>query len=320
MNRPKLSAVAVGRNEGERLVRCLASFQGRVDRLVYVDSGSTDGSIEAARAAGAEIVELDPSTLFTVSRARNAGFQQLMATGEKPELVQFVDGDCEVRAGWLETAADFLMQNPDIAAVSGRRRERYPDATIWNRVIDADWDAPSGEAKACAGDAMIRTAAFEEVGGYDADTIVGEEAEMCIRMRRAGWRIWRLDAEMTLHDVAMTQAVQWWRRTRRVGYGYGEGVARYGAPPERHKVAESRRALLWGIGVPAVALIGTPFTPWALLLLLAWPAQILRLIVTGTEPLRAVFLVLGKLPEALGIIEFWYKHWTSAERGRIDYK
>lgn len=320
MSALKLAAVAIGRNEGERLVRSLASFQSRVQRLVYVDSGSTDGSVEAARAAGAEVVELDPATLFTVSRARNAGFQRLAESGEKPDLVQFVDGDCEVCKGWLETAKDFLAQNPDVAAVSGRRRERYPEATLWNRVIDAEWDSPIGEAKACAGDAMIRTEAFEEVGGFDPDTIVGEEAEMCVRMRRAGWRIWRLDAEMTLHDVAMTKVSQWWRRTRRVGYGYGEAVALYGAPPERHKVPETRRALIWGMGVPAMALIGALINPWLILLILAWPLQILRLIVKGETPLRATFLVLGKLPEALGILEFWYKRLTMAERQRIDYK
>lgn len=316
----RIAAVAIGRNEGERLIRSLVSFQGRVDRLVYVDSGSTDGSVEAARAAGAEIVELDPTTLFTVSRARNAGFKQLTETGETPDLVQFVDGDCEVREGWIETAAAFLAENPTVAAVSGRRRERYPEATLWNRVIDAEWNSPVGEAKACAGDAMVRTDAFREVGGFDPDTIVGEEAEMCVRMRRAGWRIWRLDAEMTLHDVAMTKLSQWWRRTRRVGYGYGEAVALYGAPPERHKVPETRRALIWGLGVPALALIGALFNPWFILLILALPLQALRLVLKGETPLRASFLMLGKLPEALGILEFWYKHITSAERSRIDYK
>lgn len=317
----KIAAVAIGRNEGERLVRSLASFKGRVNRLVYVDSGSTDGSVEAARTAGAEIVELDPATLFTVSRARNAGFKQLTDQGDKPDLVQFVDGDCEVQTGWIEAATDFLEAHPDVAAVSGRRRELYPDATLWNRIIDMEWDAPIGEAKACAGDALIRTTALEEVGAYDPDTIVGEEAEMCVRMRRKGWRIWRLDAEMTLHDVAMTKFSQWWRRTRRVGYGYGEAVALYGAPPERHKVPETRRALIWGVGVPVAAvLFAVLISPWFLLLMLSWPIQMLRMIAKGEVPLRAAFLVLGKLPEALGILEFWFKHITSAERSRIDYK
>lgn len=51
---PGVGAVIIGRNEGARLVACLASFPGWVRPLVYVDSGSTDGSVAAARAAGAE--------------------------------------------------------------------------------------------------------------------------------------------------------------------------------------------------------------------------------------------------------------------------
>jgi GT2 family glycosyltransferase len=320
MTTRNLAAVAIGRNEGQRLVRSLASLQGRVGRIVYVDSASTDGSVEAARAAGAEIVELDPGTLFTVSRARNAGFFHLLETGEVPDLVQFIDGDCEVQPGWIETAVAFLEAHPDVAAVSGRRRERYPDATIWNRIIDAEWEKPAGETVGCGGDVMMRREALEAAGGYDPDTIVGEEAELCIRMRRKGWRIWQLEDEMTLHDVAMTKASQWWRRTRRVGYGYGEAVALYGAPPERHKVAESRRALLWGLVLPAVAILGALVTPWALLLLLAWPVQMLRLVSKGETPLRSVFLVIGKMPEALGILEFWVKRRLLRRAQRIDYK
>ncbi|MDG4649643.1 glycosyltransferase [Roseibacterium sp. SDUM158017] len=316
----KLAAVAIGRNEGERLVRSLASLQGRVGRIVYVDSGSTDGSVEAAHAAGAEVVELDPNRLFTVSRARNAGFFHLLQTGEPPDLVQFIDGDCEVQQGWIETAVAFLDAHPDIAAVSGRRRERYPDATIWNWLIDAEWAKPAGETVGCGGDVMMRREALEAVGGYDPDTIVGEEAELCIRMRRKGWRIWQLEDEMTLHDVAMTRFGQWWRRNRRGGYGYGEAVALYGAPPERHKVVESRRAILWGLVLPAAAVIGALVTPWALLLLMAWPAQVLRLTYRGVPPLRAVFLVIGKVPEALGILEFWIKRRLLRTAERIDYK
>jgi len=47
-----IDAVVIGRNEGERLVACLASLGGEIRRAVYVDSGSTDGSVAAARAAG----------------------------------------------------------------------------------------------------------------------------------------------------------------------------------------------------------------------------------------------------------------------------
>ena len=56
-----LAAVVIGRNEGDRLVRCLTSLKGQAAPVVYVDSGSTDGSVERARDMGAEVVSLDMS-------------------------------------------------------------------------------------------------------------------------------------------------------------------------------------------------------------------------------------------------------------------
>jgi hypothetical protein len=94
----------------------------------------------------------------------------------------------------------------------------------------------------------------------------------------------------------------------------------HGAPPERHKVAETRRALLWGLGIPLTALAGIYASPWALLVLAAWPLQILRLIMTGHDPRRAVFLTFGKLPEALGVLEYWMKRLSGRQARLIEYK
>ena len=272
-----IGAVVIGRNEGDRLVRCLASLAGATGHVVYVDSGSTDGSVAAAQAAGAEVVTLDPDRPFTAARARNAGFARLMDRAAAPDFVQFVDGDCEIRDGWIETAAAFLQGTPEAAVACGRRRERFPEASVYNRLIDTEWDTPVGPARACGGDALMRTEALRAVGGFDPRLIAGEEPELCVRLRRAGWTVWRLDAEMTWHDAAITRLGQWWKRTRRAGHAYAEGAALHGGPPERHGVTETRRAVLWGAALPAAALAGTAVTPWALLLLLAYPAQVLRL-------------------------------------------
>lgn len=316
-----VGAVAIGRNEGERLVRCLASLQGRAERVVYVDSGSTDGSVAAARAAGAEVVELDLSRPFTAARARNAGFARLCDIAPDIGFVQFLDGDCELAEGWIDAALAALAAEPDIAVVCGRRRERHPEASLWNRMIDAEWDSPAGEAKACGGDAMMRRSAVEAVGGYREDLIAGEEPEMCFRMRGAGWRILRLDAEMTLHDAAMTRMAQWWQRARRAGHTYAEGVALHGSAPERYRVAELRRTLLWGAGIPALALFGALLiSPWALLILLAWPVQVIRLVLKGRSWEQAVFLTLGKLPEAQGAVGYWLARVTGRRRALIEYK
>lgn len=312
-----VDAVVIGRNEGARLIACLDSLKGRVRRLVYVDSGSTDGSVAAAEARGAEVVALDMTQPFTAARARNAGLERLV--GDAPDFVQLVDGDCEVRPGWIDAALRAMADRPGAVVICGRRRERFPEASVFNRLCDREWDTPVGEATACGGDALMRFAAVMAVGGYDPVLIAGEEPDLCLRLRRAGGRIWRIDAEMTLHDAAMTRIGQWWQRSRRAGHAFAEGAHRYGAAPERHWRAETRRALIWGAGVPLAAVLAGLIHPAGWLILLAWPLQMLRLAPRlGRE--GAFFSVLGKLPEAQGVLGYHLGRWRGRRRGLIEYK
>jgi GT2 family glycosyltransferase len=253
----KVGAVVIGRNEGHRLEACLASLRGRVDRTVYVDSGSTDGSVAAARRLGAEVVELDGGRPFTAARARNAGLAALVAGG-RPPYVQFLDGDCAVDAGWIGVASRFLDDHPDAAVVCGRRRERFPEASVYNRLCDWEWDTPVGPAKACGGDALMRADALASVGGYRENVIAAEDDELCIRLRQAGWEVWRIDAEMTSHDAAIHRFGQWWRRSVRAGHGF----AQVGARHPRYFVPERRRAWIWGAILPALGMVGAIVAPW----------------------------------------------------------
>jgi GT2 family glycosyltransferase len=313
-----IGAVVIGRNEGQRLVDCLASLPVEMRPVIYVDSGSTDGSVAAAKAAGALVVSLDMSKPFTAARARNAGFAVLMG-GACPALVQFLDGDCVLQPGWAAAAVEFLASHPDVAVVCGRRRERHPEVSVWNRLCDAEWDTPVGQAKACGGDAVMRTAAVQSVGGFDAGLIAGEEPELCLRLRLAGWKVWRIDHEMTLHDAAITRIGQWWRRTRRAGHAFAEGAAMHGAPPEHHWEAETWRALFWGAVLPVLGLIGLLVTPWAALAFAAYPLQVLRLkSALGWE--RAVFLTLGKFAEAQGVLQYYWNRLSRRRSRLIEYK
>jgi len=321
-----VGVVAIGRNEGERLKGCLDSVVGLVDWVVYVDSGSVDGSVAMARATGVAAIELDMSVPFTAARARNAGFQRLRELATGMALVQFVDGDCEIVAGWLEKAVAFLDAHREVAADCGRRRERYPERLIYNMLCDIEWDTPVGEARACGGDALMRADVFEKVGRYRDDLIAGEEPELCVRLRAAGWRIWRLGEEMTLHDAAITRMGQWWKRTLRGGYAFAEGALLHGAFPERHYVRESRSAWFWGLGIPVtvsgLALLGGT---WVLLLLLIYPLQIVRLAARGGRSARenwwhATFLVLGKFPEMFGQIKFLFNRHRGGQSRLIEYK
>ncbi|MBL8562946.1 MAG: glycosyltransferase [Gemmobacter sp.] len=310
-----VDAVVIGRNEGARLVACLDSLAGQVRQVVYVDSGSTDGSAQAAAARGARVVQLDMTRPFTAARARNAG----LAVLDAPEFVQFVDGDCAVQPGWVAAAVQAMAAHPKAVVICGRRRERHPEASVYNRLCDREWDTPVGEAKACGGDALMRFAAVQAAGGYDPGLIAGEEPDLCLRLRRAGGEVWRIGAEMTLHDAAMTRFGQWWQRSRRAGHAFAEGAQRHGAGPERHWLAETRRALIWGAGVPLAALLAGLLHPAGLLILLLWPLQVLRLSRRmGAE--AALFTVLGKLPEAQGVLGFHLNRLRGRQRGLIEYK
>lgn len=318
----RVVAVAIGRNEGERLIRCLAALSRQGLPVVYVDSGSTDSSIAEAEKIGAEVLEIDLSVPFTAARARNAGYARALEVFPETEFIQFLDGDCELADGWVDAALAALDADPKLAAVCGRRREKFPEATRWNGMIDAEWGAaPPGPTKACGGDALIRLAALQDVGGYREDLIAGEEPEMCYRMRQKGWRILRLADEMTLHDAAMTRFGQWWQRSRRAGHTYAEGVAIHGAGPERYRIPELRRALIWGLGLPFVTLFGVLVVgPWALILLLAYPAQVMRLSQRMSLE-NAFFLTLGKFSETQGALGYWAGRLAGVKRRKlIEYK
>lgn len=327
MNR--IGLVAIGRNEGDRLRQCLLSVIGKVSRVVYVDSGSTDGSVEFARSLEVDVVELDLSIPFTAARARNAGVAHLLETDKQIEFVQFVDGDCEVVEGWLDCAQRELDAHRNVAVVCGRRRERFPDSSIYNRLCDIEWDTPIGETKACGGDSMMRVEAFQQVGGFNPTLIAGEEPELCVRLRQQEWKILRLDAEMTLHDAQMSRFDQWWKRTLRAGHAYAEGAWLHGNSPERHWVKESRSIWLWGLLLPLLALgMAWPTHGLTMLLLGGYPLVVYRIyhymqqkgFKSQDTALYALFCMLGKFPQVQGQIQFHLGRLLGRRSNLVEYK
>jgi GT2 family glycosyltransferase len=322
-----LGVVVIGRNEGERLRVCLASaLASKVTAaVVYVDSGSTDKSVELAKSMGCNVVALDMRIPFTAARARNEGFAHAVSLVPDLSFIQFVDGDCEIASGWLEQAMEFLTQHGTVAVACGRRRERFPKKSIYNQLCDIEWDSPIGQTRSCGGDAMMRVSALSAAGGYRQSLIAGEEPELCVRLRANGWKIWRLDHEMTLHDAAMFRIGQWWNRAKRAGHAFAEGAFLHGSAPERHYVPEFRRAVLWGLILPLGIAVSSAFHAAFLLLVLVYPLQVIRLALSnhGNGVMtwwRALFLVLGKFPEAQGVCRFYYNKLLSKSATLIEYK
>lgn len=348
----EIGVVVIGRNEALRLGPCLESIFPNtrtrcVDgtdatshnacthaldaapiaaRIVYVDSGSTDNSVEIAMAKGVSVVRLGAELPFTAARGRMAGVQWLREHHPRIEFIQFIDGDCVFEPGWLEAAVEFLQTSPDTGVVCGRLKELRPDKSVFNRLCDLEWDVPGGEVRACGGIAMMRTAVLVRTGGFRSDLIAGEEPELCVRIRAAGWKIIRLPRLMAHHDANMTHLGQWSKRAMRGGFAFAQGMALHGSAPERHGVAQTQSALLWGIGFPlvivaAIAAVG----PSASALLLLYPLQILRIALADRRGfssglLRGTFLVYAKFLEAIGVCRFVVDRIRGGSTRIIEYK
>lgn len=311
----KVDAVVIGRNEGARLLACLTALRGRVRQVIYVDSGSSDGSMAAARAAGARASALDMSVPFTAARARNAGLAALR--DDPPEFVLFLDGDTQLQPGFLPAALEAFSAHPKAVVVCGRRRETAPGASVYNRLIDREWDTPVGLALTCGGDALMRHDPVAQVGGYDATLIAGEEPDLCLRLRARGGEIWRIDTEMTLHDAALSRWPQWAKRSQRAGHAFAEGWARHGFA---HWGRETVRAVIWGAALPLIIAACIAISPAAAALGLAvYPVQWLRLCQKGGAAWATVTLG-AKFAEARGVLGFGVGWIRGKKRGLIEYK
>lgn len=323
-----IGAVVIGRNEGERLRSCLESLSQNLNRIVYVDSGSTDGSVNLATKMGVVVMPLDMSQPFTAARARNAGFKELLTNYPELKYVQFIDGDCQLVSDWLETASSFLEQHAEYAVTCGRRRERFPEKSIYNQLCDIEWDTPIGEVTACGGDALIRVKAFIQVEGYRNDLIAGEEPEMCFRLRQNGWKIFRLDAEMTWHDAAITQFRQWWQRSKRAGFAYAEGSCLHGKSDEKYWVKENRSIIFWGGLLPILLILLSLLDKWFWIGWIIYLIQIVKIAIlnfhdkhtTKFRFLIACSFILSKFPQFIGIVSYRLSRLLKHRTKIIEYK
>ena len=158
-------------------ITCLRSVSAAA-AVVYVDSNSTEGSVQAARDLGADIIELDISIPFTAARARNAGFARLLTILPGLPYIQFVDGDCELTSRMAGGRRRVPRTSGGCRSRMRQASERYPDRSVYNWLCDREWDCPTGEVRSFAGNVMIRAEALKGAIGYREDVIAAEEDEL----------------------------------------------------------------------------------------------------------------------------------------------
>lgn len=329
---PIVSVVVIGKNEGARLTRCLASVQSAnwADlsyEIVYVDSGSTDTSLSLAERMGANALALDDPRPCA-AKARNLGWQHA-----RGDFILFLDGDTELHPGFVRQALSTL-EDASLCAAWGHRRETRPQQSIYTRVLDLDWVYPVGRSLYFGGDVLVRRAALMRVGGFDGSLAAGEEPELCARLRAAGWQIEHIDTPMTGHDLAVRSWRAYARRCWRSGMAYAEVASRARHMGDVLWQRESLRDMLHGLGwitlpfaVAALAWLAGPAWAWmpllpAALMLLrsAWRA---RWKAPGQPALLLAYAVhsqVQKVPALGGQLAWRWAHAHGRHAQLADYK
>ncbi len=316
-----VGVVVIGRNEGERLMLCLDSLErAGIDaaRLVYVDSGSTDGSVDKVRGRGFDALVIDPP--YTAAKGRNAGFTHLTTKHADLLAIQFVDGDCEYFPAWIDVASDVLRTDPGIVAVTGVQHERRPEATVYNLLCDVEWTGVIGDMETFAGNVMVRVEALRKSGLYNPELIAGEDPELSIRVKKStGGRIVRIDEPICLHDVDMTRASQWWKRNVRSGHAYAQVSEMHGEAPLRFWKKEVRSNWIWGAAIPLAAppLMGPAY---GYLFWRIYRDARRRGLDARAARIYAFFTTVGKVPQALGQAKYLWNTLLGKKQAIIEYK
>lgn len=229
--RRDMSFVVIGKNAEWSIARLLDSVLTQTpahltSELIYVDSASTDRSVELVGQYPATIVQLSASHPLCASAGRYMGAKY--ATGR---YIAFLDSDMELLHGWLEQAVKVLDENPTIAVVSGSQLDGASSISLAKqKVVDSEPDIQVRvkDVQFAGSAAVFRHEVLDSAGTWNPYIVSDEEPELCLRIRRADYRIVELNCPSVRHFgyEAFTIAALMRRRKRRLFLGYGQ-VIRY---------------------------------------------------------------------------------------------
>jgi hypothetical protein len=144
-------------------------------------------------------------------------------------------------------------------------------------------------------------------------------------LREKGWKIWRIDADMTQHDAAMTRFSQWWTRSVRSGYGCAQVTRLHRNSQFRLWKTAIPSAIFWGNLLPAAIVLSGLTHPFCFLLTLIYPLQACKIAVRTRATsivgwAYSIFAVLAKFPQSQGIIRFYLRSSLGLTSELIEYK
>jgi glycosyltransferase involved in cell wall biosynthesis len=230
----KVSLIATVLDAGSDIEDFLASIRAQnrpPDEVVVVDGGSTDGTLEALRAATDITVVSEPGA--NIARGRNVAIR-----AAAHDVIAVTDADCVLAPDWLERIAEPIEQGADVSAGFYR-----PLAETFLQRCAAAVSLPEPEEvksgwMPSARSIAFRREVFEAAGGYPEWLEVGEDMYLNHRMLAGGAHMERAPDAVTYWRVRPTIGATWRQYAR-----YAEGDAVAGMYPERHAIRFATYAL-----------------------------------------------------------------------------
>jgi glycosyltransferase involved in cell wall biosynthesis len=223
-----LDVVIITKDQGWNVRRLIESvLYETTDRsgteIILVDSASSDDTVEIASDYPIRVIRLGKRQRLTAAAGRHAGLSQTSG-----DFVLFLDGDMELRRGWIDAALGLFARRPDFAVISGE----VIDQPI--RAQAPRLDEPVGELQRASftevahggGAAAYRRSVLDRVGSFNPYLFSDEEPELCLRIRHAGYRIVRLDRPIANHysDPSGAISTLFGRRRRNLYLGPGQAL------------------------------------------------------------------------------------------------
>jgi len=219
-NVPCVSIIIIGKNEESNLGNCFRSvleMDYPADRfeVIYVDTGSTDRSLEIARKSNVRAVE-EHAQFPSPGLARNRGIQEAQY-----DIIHFIDGDMTIDSGYLRKAVSFL-DTDRIACVIGNVSERRSDRSFLARVLNYPWSIRrSGFVEAPGAGGTFLKGVLQMINGYNPLILKGQETELGYRIRQKGYRIYKIEHTMGVHHYGINNLCDLAKRSYLMGISYG---------------------------------------------------------------------------------------------------
>jgi peptidoglycan-N-acetylglucosamine deacetylase len=256
--RPAVAVLIPAYNEEkviERTVRAALASDYPELRVIVIDDGSRDGTLEVARSAFAR--ERDSGRVLVLTKP-NAGKAEALNFGlehfEDEEIFVGIDADTVVAPEAISRLVPHFL-DPKVAAVAGNVKVGNR-VNLWTRWQALEYiTSQNFERRALNTLGVVsvvpgaigawRTSAVREVGGYHSDT-VAEDADLTMALLRRGYRTEYEDMALA-YTEAPTDANGLMRQRFRWSFGILQSVW-------KHRGVFARRGALGWVALPNIVI------------------------------------------------------------------